>query len=252
MKKSVKILIVVLCLIVIGLVTFIVADKVINKKVEENTIAEENNIVNSVSNNTENISNETAEDNEVENNSENSSNSVAAANEAIKKALKDQEWVKANLLPDYFNETDEYSKGLQDITEMYFAKIHSIDGNPAYIVNVEDTANAAPHVNLVTYKNGKVVVSENPIHGEYSILTADLNKNIISIMNDPTGITSVYKIENNEFVEFAKCDFNYNDNTMNYYVNGENVSYDQYQSFIKDCVEIKTELNDENIDKYVK
>lgn len=66
MKKSVKILIVVLCLIIVGLVTFIVVDKVINinkkeeTKVEENNaIAAENNINNAEVNNTENNSTKT-------------------------------------------------------------------------------------------------------------------------------------------------------------------------------------------------
>ena len=48
MKKSVKILIVVLCLIIVGLVTFIVVDKVINRNLQnkENVIFEEENKTN--------------------------------------------------------------------------------------------------------------------------------------------------------------------------------------------------------------
>ena len=49
MKKSVKILIVVLCLIIVGLVTFIVVDKLINKKVETQN-NDESNVVNAISN----------------------------------------------------------------------------------------------------------------------------------------------------------------------------------------------------------
>ena len=38
MKKSVKILIIVLCLIIIGLVTFIIVEKIANKNIRLNTI----------------------------------------------------------------------------------------------------------------------------------------------------------------------------------------------------------------------
>lgn len=54
MKKSVKILIIVLCLIIVGLVTFIVVDKVINKKVETTTLKENQSSTNNESDNKSN------------------------------------------------------------------------------------------------------------------------------------------------------------------------------------------------------
>lgn len=54
MKKSVKILIIVLCLIIVGLVTFIVVDKVINKKEETTTLKENQSSTNNESYNKSN------------------------------------------------------------------------------------------------------------------------------------------------------------------------------------------------------
>ena len=242
MKKSVKVLIVVLVLIIIGLAGFIVWDKVINiKKDDEKTANSTQN--NAVTNSNENV-------NSVNNTNATQKNDdeTKIANEAIKKALKDKKWLEDNIYPGYYFEDNTAFKKLM---EVYFTKIKSIDGKPAYLVDVTETGAASHYVYLITYKDGKVYTSK-PVRGEYSIATADVNRNIVAIENDPTGITSVYNIENNEFVKFASADLNYNDDTLYYYVNNENVSYGRYKTYIENCVEMSTKLTDENIDKYVK
>lgn len=186
-------------------------------------------------------------ENEVVANTTNSQN----PNEAIKIALKDENWRKNNILPEYFSNNDEYSKDLQKATKIYFAKMSDVDGNPVYLVNVTEGLAGGNYAKAVTYKDGKVVVSKNPATGEYSFLKADTTKNIITITNDPTNQTAVYKIDNNEFVKFAYSKLNYNDDTLYYYVNDENVSYGRFQDYIENCSELIIELTDENIDKYV-
>ena len=56
MKKNVKILVVVLCLIIVGLVTFIIVDKVTNTKKEEKSNNEDNNVV--IAENDNNVDND--------------------------------------------------------------------------------------------------------------------------------------------------------------------------------------------------
>lgn len=176
-----------------------------------------------------------------------SEDKTKVANEEIRKALKDKDWLEKNV---YYIYNTEDNGGEKEMI-VTFAKVHSIDGNPAYFIDVTERMVDSHSVQLVTYKDGKVHVSK-PVSGEYSAITADLNKNIVAIENDPTGITSVYMVENGEFIEFAKADLNYEDNTLYYYVRGENVSYGRYKQYIENCVEIETKLTDENIDKYVK
>ena len=201
---------------------------------EENTLKKVENQNENTQNNTDDANN-TSED------------KTKVANEEIRKALKDKDWLEKNI---YYRYNSEYNGGKKEMI-VTFAKVHSIDGNPAYFIDVTERMVDSHSMYLITYKDGKVYLSK-PVSGEYSVITADLNRNIVAIENDPTGITSVYKIENGEFVEFAKADLNYNDNTLYYYVNGENVSYGRYKSYIEGCVEITTELTNENIDKYVK
>lgn len=243
MKKSVKYIIILLCLVIVALVSYIVVSKNFNtkdSKKQENGIENNNtNIVTSNDNESELVKTDFIDDNTEDRNKD--------ANEAIRNALKDKKWLEDNLYPGYYFEDNDIKKYM----EVHFTKISNLDGNPAYLVNVSESMAAGQYVHVVTYKDGKVYVSK-PVTGEYSDTMADVNNNVVTITNDPTGITSVYKIENGEFVEFARADLNYNDNTLYYYVNGENVSYGRYKSYIEGCVEITTELTNENIDKYVK
>lgn len=101
MKKSVKILIIMLCLIIVGLLTFIMVDKVINTKKEEksnnesnNVIVEENNIKRVEENNTTSTSNVKRDEQIPTSNNNENKNSSNIANEAIKKSLYADEYVK--------------------------------------------------------------------------------------------------------------------------------------------------------------
>lgn len=71
--KKVKILIRVLCLIIVWLLTFIITDKIINNKSEENTVKNsvynnENELSNAVDNNNMPYNNNVTNENVVENN----------------------------------------------------------------------------------------------------------------------------------------------------------------------------------------
>ena len=205
---------------------------------------DEDNTLKKVKKQSENTQNNTDNTKDTNNTSE---DKTKVANEEIRKVLKDKDWLEKNV---YYRFNNQENGGKKNMI-VTFAKVHSIDGNPAYFIDATERMVDSHSAYLITYKDGKVHVSK-PVSGEYSAITADLNRNIVAIENDPTGITSVYMVENGEFVEFAKADLNYEDDTLYYYVHGENVSYGRYKQYIENCVEIKTELTNENIDKYVK
>lgn len=169
------------------------------------------------------------------------------ANEAIIKALKDETWQSSNILPEYFSKSDEYSKELQAGSKIYYARMSDVDEMPVYVVNVIDCSAGAQYINAITYKDGKVVVSKKPATGEYSYTLVDVNKNIVAITNEPTGNTSVYKIENNEFVKVASCEIDLNTYKMSYRVGDEIVSQDRFKEYIKGCVNMTLELNNSKI-----
>lgn len=207
--------------------------------------------LNNVASQVENTVNNELKENKTTENNNNNNTSVNTANEAIRKALKDESWLKENVLPEYFKQSEDWAIENQKHTDTYFAKMASINGNPAYLV-CSECASGSQYARVVTYKDGKVVASSKTVSGEYSFIKADLNKHIVTVTNEPTGITSVYRIEGTEFVKYAKADLDYSNDTLYYYVNDEKVSKEKYEAQIKDCVEVKTSLTNENIDKYVK
>ena len=280
MKKSVKILIVILCLIIVGLVTFIVVDKVMNKDSnanENNTGIVGSNTSDSVNNNVKNSTNETeiAEENRTTSSTSNNSE-IEIANDAIRKALKDEKWVTGNLFGGAYISYEDWRKEQSGFdseetakqiyknfcdSERNFAKITSINGMPAYLVDMVATGANSHKLNLVTYKNGKVVTSKNPIVTEYANVRADLNNNLIITMGDVEGVSEIYKIENNEFkgILYIEVEVGTDRYTHDkYFYNGTECTENEYKSYCDefqtkyDFKEIKTELTNENIDKYVK
>ena len=96
MKKSVKILIGVLCLVIVGLVIFIVVDKIINRKDKTptmNIVAAENNTdKEDRTTPSENKTSDKSDKNEISNTTNNitSTDETKIANVAIRKALKEK------------------------------------------------------------------------------------------------------------------------------------------------------------------
>lgn len=174
MKKSLKVLIVVLCLIILGLTGFIVWDKVIdNKKNGENT-----NISNTISQN---------EDND----------KTKMANEAIRNALKDQNWLKEKGIYTEINDGVTTWK-----PEIYIIKIGDNNEMPVYLVktHVMDSA----YTKIVTYKDGDIYVSKNSVGSDYCDEDVDIEKNIVKATSISTGMVTIYKIQDSEFEKIAE------------------------------------------------
>lgn len=244
MKKSVKILIIVLCIIIVGLVTFIVVDKVMNNNRDSNkneNVADVVNSTNEIEKSNKNEAN-TNETNTIANDSK-----TEIANEAIRKVLKDKDWLNKKV-----KFTDDKSE--QKIT---FAKISSINGNPAYFVYCIGNGGDATKLILITYDGSNVVTSN--VEQDYGSFIVDLNKNIVCEISDMGEV--YYEIKNNKFVELASTgsgEFIADDNTnVTYppsYINNEVVSPEDFEDFKNkyNFLSIETKLTDENIDKYVK
>ncbi|MBP3708227.1 MAG: hypothetical protein J6J36_06445 [Clostridia bacterium] len=246
MKKSGKILVFILCLVIIALVTFIVVDKFAIEKNNNNTNTESNNamIKDSVDNGTKNeiVKNNEKTKNEIVGD-ETENNKTKIANEEIKKVLKDESWLKENV---------KFNNGKEE--ELTFAKMKNINGNPAYLIIAYDEASYNNNVVLVTYENGKIVVCKQYMEMGAGEVSVDLNKSIVCYTSDAEGEVEYYNIDNNKFVKFANTGYNADDGNIYYYVGGENVSYGRYNTLTEDinAVKIETKLSNENIEKFVK
>ena len=264
MKKSVKILIVVLCLIIVGLVTFIVADKVINTKKEESINNESNNVIVAENNNNEIESSNTTstkvtDTNQGENNNSNNATTTnETAIEAIKKALKDDNWIKENVSTDWEN----LEKQQQELTFICLKKDN--DEIPIIIVNCFIEGNVYNKATLVTYDRGKIK-TETICDGYMRDLEVDPNNKILEVTDCHGGVwTYDYsKVESKSvsFIEWISEPVDEDYEISGYHYGTENESneitkeefdkiknkYDGY-SFVS----IETKLTNENIDKYIK
>lgn len=242
MKKSSKIILIIVSILIIVAVGVGVGllVKSSNKKIAvlENEIAELKEKNENKTNNTNVV--------------ESTSNETDKANVAIKAAMKDEEWLKNNVFNEnnevYYEQygTDWYESAKQ---QLYFAKLHNIDNEPAYIITqtLPDACKAAV---IVTYNNGSVKVINVPIFYN-CFVQADFNTNIIKIIGDAEGDVDLYKIENGELVKFAYTQYNGIDEYC--YVGDECVSSDKFETYTKgDFNDITTKLTDSNIDLYVK
>ena len=225
MKKSVKILIVVLCLIIVGLAGFIVWDKIINNKKDNGntTNTTQNNVV---TNSNENVNSANSNNTTKQNNDE-----AKIANEAIKKALKSRDWLEKHNL---YYEIKDGSTTLYK-SELYIIKIKDIGGIPTYLVksHIMDSA----HTSIVTYKNGEVYVSKIAAGSDYCDEFVDIENNLVKSVNVSADITNIYIINNGEFEKIAEFET-------------EEESNAKYPK--ANFKEITIKLTDENLDKYVK
>lgn len=168
------------------------------------------------------------------NNVKKENNNYSKANEAIKKVLKDEDWLKSKkLIADMDgDESGEFFK-----THLYLIKINDINGNPAYLVRSQtmDSSRTA----LVTYKNGNVVISKNFAASDYSSQRVDLNKNVIEVVNESVDAMSYYEITDDNLIEIDSFEPEESEQAK-----------EKYKNY--NFVEINIELTSANIDKYVK
>lgn len=223
MKKAGQIILIIIIILLvagIGYGGYFLFDKL---NVANNEI---NDLKTQISNSQKSENNANTNENVVENNSNNDSDSKNSdeANEAIKKALKDKNWLKTNVSAD------------EDHT-YYFMKLNN---KPEYIVRsqVMDSSIAV----IVSYKDGKVKASKEHAGVDYCEVTVDSTNNIIKSENMSTGILTYYKISNGEIIELDSYETDENGE-----YSADQKKYDKYN-----FEEIKTKLTDSNIDKYVK
>lgn len=275
MKKNGKILIMILCLIILCLIIFIVVDKVMIKKSEENKLNEENSISNRIDNsvNSENENNVAKSDNSQKQNNISSlngtyerpdeskntdntknQNQIKIANEAIRKALKDKNWITKNIVgTEWKSEDEEFWKRIYDDAEFTFAKLNNDKNTPKYIVNLDSYSFI-----LITYEDEKVITSHSSVEG--CQIQLDINNEIIIAYPDSyDSEAEFYGINNGNF--YSILNWKEKDNSpseRSYYYSGVECSYEEYKKFTKEymdkCnfVSIETKLTDENIDKYIR
>lgn len=216
------------------------------KDIETSEFAKENNVNQSENsdNQNKNSNNQTAERNE--------SNKVDEANEVIRKALKDISWLKNNI---FKNDSIYKLTYGDDYTEKkpVFAKISGGDST-MYIIGIVNPSSTEDYF-LINYKDGKVTCKEIP-KGDYDSSTFDLNNNVVKTEGSVGG-TKFYAYKDGEYVKIAEIIEDVTvmtDDNMTYEIDGKLVSPSEMNSFEKkyNFVEIKTELTNENIDKYVK
>lgn len=255
MKKSGKILIVVLCLIILGLATFIVVDKLILTKKYDKSINEESNTIIADNRNKSEGNTLLKEDNN--NNSANNEAKVNVvkkeqkdeANEAIRKLLKDENLLLKKFM-NIVDETpgfawvDEHDGDENYEPELNFAKLNSINGSPAYVVEYES------QLILVTYKDGKVITSDDLIVGAQM----DIDKGII-LSEGYQGV--VFEINEYGIVNILENKID-DDGIDLYYYKGKTCTKEEYYKYKSEYEKkynfttIHTKLTNENIDKYVK
>ncbi len=177
------------------------------------------------------------------------------ANEEIKKVLKDDNWISNNI------RKVNYSKGESVIN---FIKLSDIDGMPAYLIAWDysdlDKNERGRLVYVVSYNGEKIVLSNkalNPFIDGMGILEVNTVKNYIVTTGDAEGDSSVYSIDKTEFNKIASATYNPLSNNKNdsmEYFNGKGDKIDgtKYSEYLVDLEEVKMELTNNNIDKYVK
>lgn len=280
MKTSVKVLIIILSLIIVGLITFLITDAIIkNSRKNENKInVIENNLQenrNSITNEiTDKMTNTTTNEttntttNETTNTTTNeTTNNNKEAVEAIKTALKDNNWVKENVMMKESCFVDVPIKSKQDLTFMVLKSQNDI---PIIAVSANSDEDLSTEVFLVTYKNGKVIansITERAMHNGHAGIQIDPNNHIAAQGYAHMGAISdtYYDIKSGSAIYLdnvgavmGNTEGDYN--TPEKYYKGKTETectkneYDEIIAKYKKYkfYSIETELTDSNIDKYIK
>ena len=241
MKKVVKILLVIIIIVVIGFLCFLLQRQK-NKNVElENKTAQLENRLNDMESQKDESNNTTRND-------ENT------AKEAIKKALKDNEWLKNNIYVDEFAKYYEESgkeNWIEDAKQCTnFIEMESTDKNPIVIL-VYDIPWAGQIGYFITYSNGSVKVEEI-ICFDYSEIRMNPETKTILVEDANLSEQYVYRINSNKLEKIAESKLNMDDETLTYYIDNKSVSYEKYQKYIEGFEKASIQLTNANVDKYIK
>ncbi len=256
MKKGVKILILCMALLIVGLITFIVVDKVINNKDKNNDVA------NATTNKSNTVINETAEtkdDNkEKEDKEKEDKKTTDKGNDEVAKviaeALKERRFMAKN--------------GIDIESDAKFIKV----ADNIYLIRVTDKSQDVAMTTdfVVRYEDGQAVFEKLEIEKHPYDLSVDIDHHIVKAERTMKGYTSTkfYDLSNGKFelkLEFGapykEGDIDYSD-TYKYTIDGEEVSEEtyktrfnstQYNSFNYITFEGNSRIFDDKIiDDYVK
>lgn len=251
MKKSIKILIIVMAMVIVGLITFIVVDKVTNNNKENN----ESSVANATTSNSGSGVNDTTEKNNTEekdttnSSDKNETESSNKVGEKIAEALKERRFMAKNNI-----DTESIAK---------FMKV----GDNIYLIEVVDSTSevSLTTVFTVTYEDGSVVFDKLEADKHSFDLAVDTKNHIIKATRTMKGLDRAifYDVSKGKLTvkdEFAKPYSEEYVEMYKYSVNSNDVSKDEYDKKIKEYDQYNFEgfesnskiLNDENIDKLVK
>lgn len=278
MGKKAKIIILILSMLVIGLLAFIVTDKFILNK-NKSTTSTGNTSVNHSTNEVADVVNNTTDSGKNENNEikEQTTNPEKKKSETkkvdeVKKTLKDKDWLAKNVLVQSDENYDNQEIGTQIVKFIVCKKSSDI---PVVVIQVNAEDIRYSKVILVTYsdKEQKVVVRKiNEGHIYHGAYTVDANKCVVNSLfkhggSEATMYHSVADGELKFIGEYgSNSEYENGEEVLKYFVQRKNkqddpefVSESEYQEY-KDSlnekqykfVEIGTELNDSNIDNYIK
>ena len=223
MKKNIKILIVILCLTILVLIVFFIFNK---NKVNTINVVENNSIANTA----------------------NTDEEVNDVNEAIRKALKDKEWLIENIIDDFDKKEENQENYLKmALDSIRFAKLKS--DKPIYIIQRGSNEGQGTALMLIEYEYATVIVKEL-LTAEYSSFKIDFNKNVVSVIHDVIPYEKYYEIKDNNLVLIAEAD----EDTATYKINDKTVSVEEFKEFKNkyNFEEIQIKLTEENIEQYVK
>ena len=275
MGKKAKFLIVFLSLIVVGLVTFIITDKfLLNREDAEESVKKSSK--NSVNSTVENVEDNTIEnkDNKDENKTNTPLSSKANYGKEVRNALKDKEWLKKNVLV----QAEENSMDGEEVVKQVvnFIVCKSNNNKPIIVIQVSAEDIRYSKIVIVTYSEseGKVIAKKiNEGHIYHAAYTVDANKCVVNslYMHGGAEATVYHSIANGElkFIGEYGLNYDYDDNEgeiIKYFIRKTSMeedpeyvseeAYNKYKESLKESqynfVDIGTELNDTNVDRYVK
>lgn len=309
MNKKSEIVIIVLSMLVVGLLAYIIVDKSANTNISStnNTeiqdskqiatinevdsknavISEKQNEETKIRKDEDNpVANKDSEINKINDGGNNSDESENKKDDnsndskevsAIKKALKDKNWLEENVMMKESCFVDVPITGKQELT---FMRVVGSDYKPMIIVEAYSEEDISVQDFMVYYKDGKVIskpLTTGALHISHAGVGIDPNnaKMLYNYMHMGYGQNILYDLKdgNVKYVRAIAEQYRYEEDlngedskeSMHYYrcsesgtfENSEEISEEEYFKILEefgkyDFYEISTDLTDSNIDKYVR